>query len=117
MPPCLAVVLPFTCPTHLRCRSRFFSLSWRSPSVPTIPRRCSKQEHYARTVHYILTTGANWKGPIKSFKLTIAKESPNDKVSVCLPDTRKATPTTFEVVRKDFLPTQDLKILFIPSTQ
>ncbi len=84
---------------------------------PKLFKAMSKQELYVRTVHYILTTGANWKGPIKSFKLTIAKEAPNDKVSVCLPDTRRATPTTFEVVRKDFLPTQDLKILFIPGRQ
>jgi hypothetical protein len=64
-------------------------------------------------VHYILTTGANWKGPIGTFKLTIAKNSPKDKVSVCLPDTRKTSPLTFEVVRHDFVPTQDLKVLFI----
>ena len=68
------------------------------------------------TVHYILTTGANWKGPIKNFKLTIAKHVPADKVSVCIPDTRKVSPTTFEVVRHDFVPKEDLNILFIPAT-
>jgi|WetSurMetagenome_2_1015567.scaffolds.fasta_scaffold449131_1 hypothetical protein len=84
---------------------------------PKLLKELAKQEQYVRTVHYILTTGANWKGPIKSFKLTIAKESPKDKISVCLPDTRRVSATTFEVVRENFLPTQDLKILFIPAIQ
>lgn len=84
---------------------------------PKLFKALSKQQHYVWAVHYILTTGANWKGPIKSFKLTIAKESPDDKVSVCLPDTRRTSPTTFEVVRENFTPTQDLKLLFINAKQ
>jgi hypothetical protein len=72
-------------------------------------------EHWLRNVHYILTTGANWKGPIGRFKLTIVKESPGDKVSVCLPDTRRVSATTFEVTRTNFVPDEDLKILFIPA--
>ena len=74
-------------------------------------------EHFIWVVHYILTTGANWKGPIKRFKLTIAKESPKDKVSLCIPDTRRTSPTTFEVTRENFVPGQDLEILFIPAGQ
>jgi hypothetical protein len=42
-------------------------------------------------------------------------QSPAEKVSVRLPDTRKAPPTTFEVVRENFVPEQDLRILFIPA--
>jgi hypothetical protein len=72
-------------------------------------------QQYLWAVHYILKTGANWKGPIKRFKLTIAKQSPKDKVSVCLPDTKRASDKTFEVVRQDFVPTDDLRILFIPG--
>jgi hypothetical protein len=84
---------------------------------PKLLKELAKKQQYVRTVHYILTTGANWKGPIKSFRLTIAKESAKDKVSVCLPDTRRVSSTTFEVVRENFSPTQDLKILFIPAVQ
>ena len=84
---------------------------------PKLIKELEGREQYVRTVHYILTTGANWKGPIKFFKLTIAKESPKDKVSVCLPDTRRVSATTFEVVRENFVPAQDLKILFIPANQ
>jgi hypothetical protein len=82
---------------------------------PKLLRALGAREQFVWAVHYILTTGANWKGPIKKFKLTIAKASPKDTVSVCLPDTRRASPTTFEVERTDFVPTQDLKILFIPA--
>lgn len=70
-----------------------------------------------RTVQYILKSGANWKGPIRKFKLTLVKANPKDKISICLPDTRKASPTTFVVERTDFTPTEDLKVLFIPADQ
>jgi len=73
------------------------------------------KEGLAREVHYILTTGANWKGPIGKFKLTIKKQNAKDKVSVCLDDTKRASPTTFTVERANFTPTSDLKILFLPA--
>jgi hypothetical protein len=66
-------------------------------------------------VHYVLKTGANWKGPIGRFTLTIDKGNPKDKVSVCIAATRRATPTTFEVKRTDWTPTDDLRILFVPA--
>jgi Domain of unknown function (DUF4424) len=43
-----------------------------------------------QTVHYILKSGANWKGPIQKFKLTLVKRTPKDKISLCMPDTKKA---------------------------
>jgi hypothetical protein len=67
-------------------------------------------------VHYILKTGANWKGPIKSFKLTIVKRAPDDKVSTCITDTKRVSPTRFQVVRHDFTPTEDLKLVFFSKT-
>ena len=70
---------------------------------------------FLTTVHYVLKTGANWKGPIGRFTLTLEKEHPQDKVSVCIPDTRRTTPTTFEVKRTDWSPTEDLRILFVPA--
>ena len=84
---------------------------------PKLLAALKRQEQFVWAVHYILTTGANWKGPIKTFKLTIAKESPKDKISVCIPDTRRVSATTFEVARQNFVPMQDLKILFIPGDQ
>lgn len=77
-------------------------------------RSIARKERPYFEVHYILTTGANWKGPIGRFKLTLAKESPRDVISTCIPDTRRVSDTTFEVVRESFTPTEDLRILFIP---
>jgi len=84
---------------------------------PKLLASLKQKENYLWAVHYILSTGANWKGPIRNFKLTIAKDSPHDKVSVCLPDTKRTSRTTFQVVRKDFVPRQDLKILFVPASE
>jgi hypothetical protein len=65
-------------------------------------------------VHYILKSGANWKGPIRHFRLTIKKDAPDDKVSLCIPDNlRRVSPTAFVVERDDFVPTYDLKLLFV----
>ena len=74
-----------------------------------------KNEPFARTVQYILKSGANWKGPTGQFKLTLIKANEKNKISLCEPDTRKASPTTFVIERKDFTPTSDLRILFIPA--
>jgi len=82
---------------------------------PKLMAALERSERWLRTVHYILTTGANWKGPIGSFKLTIVKEAPGDKVSVCLPDTQRVSATAFEVTRTNFVPDKDLKLLFIPA--
>lgn len=84
---------------------------------PKLMRVLTGEQQFVWAVHYILTTGANWKGPIGTFKLTIVKDSSKDKVSVCIPDTRRTSPTTFEVSRRDFVPKQDLKILFIPAAK
>lgn len=69
-----------------------------------------------RSVRYILTTGANWKGPIETFKLVLEKRVPGDKISVCLPDTRRLDARRFVVERSNFTPTEDLRILFVPRT-
>jgi len=75
----------------------------------------TKNSAYLQTVHYILKSGANWKGPIQKFKLTLVKRTPKDKISLCMPDTEKASPTTFVVERTDFTPTEDLQVLFVPA--
>ena len=64
-------------------------------------------------VHYILKTGANWKGPIGRFVLRIVKDKPAQKSSVCMDGFRKADTRTFVLEKRNFVPTQDLKIAFI----
>ncbi|TCU14693.1 DUF4424 domain-containing protein [Rhizobium sullae] len=60
-------------------------------------------------VEYILTTGANWKGPIGDFHLTIDKENPNAVLTLCLSGLKKTGPTAFELRRMNFTPKEDIR--------
>lgn len=62
-----------------------------------------------REVDYVLTTGANWKGPIEDFHLTIDKEDPKAILSLCMEGLKKTGPTTFELERKNFAPKDDIR--------
>jgi len=66
-----------------------------------------------RKIDYVLTTGANWAKPIGRFRLVIDKGSPKNLVSFCGTGVKKIAPTRFEMVREDFVPRQDLHILFL----
>jgi hypothetical protein len=70
---------------------------------------------WAVPVHYILTTGANWKAPIGHFKLTIKKETPEQKVSLCVDNIKKIDDMTFQLENNNFLPDSDLNVLFIDT--
>lgn len=62
---------------------------------------------------YILKTGANWAKPIEHFKLTIERDV-NELVSFCWAGkVKKISPTQFQVIEKNFLPNQDLRIIFV----
>ncbi len=67
-------------------------------------------------VDYVLTTGANWKKPIGSFRLVIDKENPRDLVSFCGDGVRKLDATRFEMRKANWRPTRDLAILFLVPT-
>lgn len=70
----------------------------------------------AAEIAYVLTTGANWRGPIGRFHLTIDKGAPDNLVSLCWDGLRKTGPTTFESTLADFTPTRELDLLlFIRS--
>lgn len=72
--------------------------------------------HYTEQwVSYILTTGANWNGPIGKFKLTVDKGRPQNYVSFCGNGVKKVGPTTFEMTATDFYPEKDLHILFLTT--
>ena len=66
-----------------------------------------------RWLSYVLTTGANWAGPIGRLHLTIDKEREEDFVSFCGKDVVKTGPTTFEMQVENFVPQQDIDILFL----
>ena len=63
---------------------------------------------------YVLKTGANWAGPIRSFKLTLDPGGSDRLVSFCQ-GRLKASPggSTPEYTASDFKPDADLKILVI----
>jgi hypothetical protein len=68
-------------------------------------------------ISYVLTTGANWAGPIKTFTLVVDKGESDNYVSFCGTDVKKTGPTTFEMTATDFYPEKDLDILLLVPTQ
>lgn len=65
------------------------------------------------SIHYILTTGANWSGPIADFTLTVDKGAPQNLVSFCGTGVKKISPTQFQMKAKDFTPTKDLAVVIL----
>jgi hypothetical protein len=71
-------------------------------------------QFYVETwINYILKSGANWKGPIKDFRLVVDKEKPGNLVSFCMDGIKKISPTQFEVRKQNFEPTKDIGILIV----
>lgn len=66
-----------------------------------------------RRVSYILKTGANWAGPIKSFHLTIDKGGNDRLVSYCAGKLSPSSKPALEVRATDFTPDRDIKLLFV----
>ena len=66
-----------------------------------------------RRINYVLTTGANWAGPIKDFHLVVDKGQPDRIVSFCGQGKNEISPTQSEVRATDFMPTRDLEILIL----
>lgn len=65
-------------------------------------------------ISYILTTGGNWSGgAIENFRLVVDKGEPQNLVSFCGEDVKKIGPTTFEMVKTDFWPREELNILIL----
>jgi len=72
---------------------------------------------FERRIGYVLTTGANWAGPIGDFHLTVDKGAPTSLVSFCADGVKKISPTQFEVRHTNFTPNHDLDILILYSPQ
>lgn len=64
-------------------------------------------------IGYKLSPGANWKGRIGRFRLTVDKGYPDRLVSLCMDGLTKVSPTRFEVVKTDYEPDRDLDLLFV----
>jgi hypothetical protein len=66
-----------------------------------------------RRISYVLTTGANWAGPIKDFHLVVDKGHVDRIVSFCGPGIKEISATQLELRAADFTPRQDLEILIL----
>lgn len=66
-------------------------------------------------IDYILTTGANWAGPIRDFRLVVDKGSEDNLVSFCGEDVKKISPTQFEIRKQNYTPMRDLSVLVITA--
>lgn len=66
-----------------------------------------------RRINYVLKTGANWAGPIRSFKLTIVPGAGDRLVSFCPGHLAPTAPDALEYTATDFKPESDLKILIV----
>ncbi|ODT64996.1 MAG: hypothetical protein ABS75_33310 [Pelagibacterium sp. SCN 63-23] len=74
--------------------------------------------YFENWISYILTTGANWAGGgIEKFRLVIDKGDPENLVSFCGEGVKKIGPTTFEMVKEDFWPREELNILILERQQ
>jgi hypothetical protein len=65
-----------------------------------------------RQVHYILTTANNWRGPIRHFHPTVTTD-PGDILTTCMEGLKPGGPGRFELVRSDFRPVRELKVLIL----
>ncbi len=92
------------------CRDRDFDQTVAKVLQKEAPNSYPFRESW---ISYVLTTGANWAGPIQKFKLTVNKGDPDDLISFCGTGVKKTGPTTFEMTATDFWPTEDLNILLL----
>lgn len=69
--------------------------------------------YYENWLSYVLSTGANWAGPIGTFRLVVDKGRPENLVSFCGDGVTKTGPTTFELIYNDFWPWEDIEVLFL----
>jgi hypothetical protein len=65
-----------------------------------------------RRISYVLKTGANWAGPIKDFRLSV-DGGKGRLISFCHAGLNQTPGGSSEFEAKDFLPSQDLKILIL----
>ena len=64
-------------------------------------------------IEHILTTGANWRGPIPEFRLVVDKGDARNLVSLCGDSAKKISPTQFEIRKSSFSPDRNLYVLIL----
>ncbi len=99
--------------TRREYRTRFCADADFMKSVQAMTRRNKGTPPPEWRLSYVLTTGANWAGPIGDYRLTVDKGRPDALVSFCETGVKKTGPTTFEVRRRNFTPTRDIDIMIV----
>lgn len=74
-------------------------------------------DYSEKWISYVLTSGANWAGPIGRFRLVVDKGAAGNLVSFCETGVRKIDDRRFEVVRENFVPKRNLDVLIVDFTQ
>lgn len=69
----------------------------------------------AREVAYVLTTGANWAGPIQHFRLEIELPTADDVLATCFAGLRRTGPKLFAAEQADFVPIDDQAVAFFEN--
>lgn len=64
-------------------------------------------------ISYVLSTGANWAGPIGDFRLVVDKGQASSLVSFCGEGVKRIAPTQFEMRKRNFTPTSDFHVLIL----
>lgn len=101
------------------CIDRAFLAGFDKTYAAKLKAYASKGDDYAGVPHaehwvsYVLKSGANWKGPIKNFRLVIEKDKPDNLLSFCGTGVKKISPTRFEMRKTNFEPSADLDILIV----
>lgn len=80
-------------------------------------RKKADQGYSERWLSYVLSSGANWLGPIGTFRLIVDKGAPDNLVSFCGEGVKKTGPTTFEMDMDGLVPEKDLDFLFIVAPE
>lgn len=65
---------------------------------------------FSQEVDYILTTGANWRGPIGHFRLVVESPGSWDFVFLCLPGALREAQNRITFEATDFVPVQDISV-------
>lgn len=96
---------------------------WRDPAEEDRKKYCidgdflrsirSRPSWTDSTLAYILTTGANWSGPIRDFRLVVDKGDASNLVSFCATGVTKIGPTQFQVHERNFEPQENLFVLVL----
>jgi hypothetical protein len=100
---------------EIRDRNKTYDLKDFCMRDEDLDRKVGSTFKRAFIVDYILSTGSNWKGPIKDFTLILEKNL--GEPYTCFDESLKGNGTQYTVNIKDFTPREELKALFITDQQ